>query len=291
LALTLSSGTVVNRSYRIERLLGRGAFGAVYLASHRFLGPQALKALPLLPDVSLDDLLKEARLLVDLVHPHVIRIYDADFYESDSDSFAYITMQVSTKGTLADLLNRVTKLPLTVAIDIAIQVAEALEFGHKQALPLLHRDVKTSNVLLFDEEGRTVKVKLADYGLATNLDAEVRLAKSGGTIAYAPPEMAWGIADERTDVYGLGVVLYRMVTGIHPFPLTTPEQLSVTRDFVQALSLGRRSILPASRSLMSRNDELDEVLAKALAFDMFDRFRSATDFRVALERLRESMNC
>jgi len=125
-------------------------------------------------------------------------------------------------------------------------------------------------------------VKLGDYGLATRLDPVTRLSRSGGTLAFAPPEMAWGAVDERADVYSLGVTLYRAMCGLHPFPLLSRDVVSATSEFHQTLSRGRRNISPVSRLLMRDVGAVDTVLLKAMAFDPFERYRNAVEFGVAL---------
>lgn len=282
----LKPGDSVNNTYSVERHLGSGAFAEVYLVSHRFLGRQALKAFRLGSVVTALDVLREARVLVDLTHPQIVRVYDANVSEGASIPFAYLTMESSTQGTLADLLAARTQLPLEMAVSFALEITEALAFTHGMVSPLIHRDVKPSNVLLFGN-GSALSAKLADYGLAATIDSETRLSRSAGTIAFAPPEMAWGFADERTDVYSVGVTLYRMLTGIHPFPLRTPDDLARSREFAQALSHGRKSILPPSRLLMHKMDTLDDVVMKALAFEMFDRFRNAGELHKALMLVKE----
>jgi serine/threonine protein kinase len=97
--------------------------------------------------------------------------------------------------------------------------------------------------------------------------------------------MAWGIADERGDIYSLGVTLYRALTGIHPFPLTSPEELSASRQFAYVLTNGRKSIMPPSRMLLGRPTGLDEVIMKCLEFDMFSRFRNGSELLAAMSDL------
>lgn len=283
----LKPGDCINQAYTVESLLGAGAFAQVYLVKHRFLGKQALKAIPVGEGTTPEVLLKEARLLVDLSHPHIVRAYDANVCEIGGKPFVFITMQWSPKGTLSDLLRQTTRLPLTTTLQLGVQITSALAYTHLMAPPLLHRDIKPTNILVF-YDGDSLSAKVTDYGLAATIDPETRLCHSGGTLAFAPPEMAWGIADERSDVYSIGVSLYRAVTGIHPFPLVSTESVSATREFQRALSEGRRSIVPPSRLLMRQLDDLDEVIMKSLSPDMFLRYRNAREFHAALSKLQAS---
>lgn len=281
---SLQPGARINLTYTVDAFVGAGAFASVYAVRHRFLGRQALKMFLAQPDVDVEAMLGEARLLVDLTHPNIVRVYDANVCEDYDSPFAFMTMELSEHGTLSSWLGRETRLPRAAVLEIGLQISSALATTHSMAAPLLHKDVKPSNILVFRER-ESLLVKVSDFGLAASLDPETRLCRSGGTLAFAPPEMAWGVADERTDVYSLGVTLYRALTGIHPFPLTSPEEVSATREFAHALTRGRKSVTPPSRVLLSRPDELDGVIMKALAFDMFDRYRNAAELKDALSCL------
>jgi serine/threonine-protein kinase len=239
------------------------------------------------PQVSspVDVSLQEARLLVDLSHPHIVRVYDANICDETEEPFAFVTMELARHGTLAALLAEKTRVPESLALRVGLQLASALAHTHSMNPPLIHRDVKPSNVLLFDPDESSAVFKLSDYGLASALDPETRLSSSGGTVAFAPPEMAWGVVDERGDVYGLGVTLYRVLTGVHPFPLTSPEELSVTRQFRHAMTRGRRGIAHPSRMLMRPGTQFDDVIMKCLEFDMFARFNNAAELLAELERV------
>lgn len=199
------------------------------------------------------------------------------------------TMERSPNGTLADLLRSVTRLPIIKAVEASLQIAAAL--SHTQSLrpPVVHRDVKPTNVLVFSDD-EVLTTKLADYGLAAAIEPETRLCRSGGALAFAAPEMVWGIGDERTDVYRLGVTLYRMLTGVHPYPIESNENVSATREFAAALSRGRRAIVPPSRYLMQRAYDLDDVVMKALEFDMFSRFRNAREFYAGLNEIKQRLD-
>lgn len=281
----LAPGDTVRNTYAIERFLGAGAFSEVYLVSHRYLGPQALKAFrPSASEFDPEALLSEARTLVDLTHPNIVRLYDANVDSIRGITFAFVTMEWCWGGTLADRLKSELRLQIAEAVQIGIEVCAGLGHTHSMEPPLLHLDVKPANLLLFGEtaDGRT---KLADYGLASRLDPVTRLSRSGGTLAFGAPEMAWGILDERADVYSLGVTLYRALCGIHPFPLLSPETVSATSEFRRVLSRGRRDIKPPSKLLLLEVPQLDEVLLKAMAYDPFDRYRNANEFGAALEQL------
>ena len=285
----MAIGDIVRHTYTIERLLGTGAFAEVYLVSHRYLGQQALKVFrPEAGRLDVEELLVEARTLVDLTHPNIVRLYDSNVGSVEDVPFAFVTMEWCLGGTLADRLKSEMRLQIAEAIQLGIQVCAGLAHTHSMDPPLLHLDVKPANLLLFGSD-RELKVKLGDYGLASRLDPITRLTQSGGTLAFAAPEMAWGVLDERADVYSLGVTLYRAVCGIHPFPLLPPEAVSATSEFRSILSSGRKEIRLPSAMLLLDVPLLDEVLLRAMAYDPFDRYRNAAEFGVALQKLASSL--
>ncbi len=285
----LAPGDTVRGTYTVERFLGSGAFAEVYLVSHRYLGRQALKAFrPLTGELDLEELLSEARTLVDLTHPNIVRLYDANVDCLRGITFAFVTMEWSPGGTLADRLETVTRLPVIETVQIGIQVCAGLACTHSMDPPLLHLDVKPANILLF-RQGAKPQAKLADYGLASRLDPVTRLSRSGGTLAFAAPEMAWGVLDERGDVYSLGVTLYRAACGIHPFPLLSPDAVSATSEFQTMVGRSRKDIKPPSKLLLRHIPQLDEVLLTAMAFDPFKRYRNANEFGAALKELLSSL--
>jgi len=285
----LAPGDTVRDTYTVERFLGAGAFAEVYLVSHRYLGLQAIKAFrPAAGKLDLENLLGEARTLIDLTHPNIVRLYDANVGDIRGIDFAFVTMEWCSAGTLADRLKSEMRLPVAKAIEIGMQVCAGLGHSHSLDPPLLHLDVKPANLLLFG--GTDEKIKLGDYGLASRLDPVTRLSRSGGTLAFAAPEMAWGVLDERADVYSLGVTLYRAICGIHPFPLLSPDAVSATSEFRRVLSQGRKDIKPPSKLLMIDLPQLDEVLLKAMAYDPFNRYRNANEFGAALQKLQSQPN-
>lgn len=286
----LAPGDTVRDTYTVKRFLGAGAFAEVYLVSHRYLGLQALKAFrPSKGEIDFGDLLGEARTLVDLTHPNIVRLYDANVDNIHGVEFAFVAMEWCSTGTLADRLKSEVKLQIAQTVEFGIQVCAGLGHAHSLVPPLLHLDVKPANLLLFGKSPDEM-IKLADYGLASRLDPVTRLSRSGGTLAFAAPEMAWGALDERADVYSLGVTLYRAVCGIHPFPLLSSEAVSATSEFRMVLTRGRKDIKPPSKLLLLEVSQLDEVLLRAMAYDPFDRYRNANEFGDALKRVPSSFH-
>src|SRR6476661_10879262 len=213
MSLELPIGSVLS-GYRIERELGRGATGTVYLARDEHLDrPVALKVLP--ADLSRDEhfrarFLRESRVAATLEHASIVPIYGA----GEADGLLYLAMRYVPGGDLRELIERVGRLEPERAIALLGQIAEALDAAHAQGL--VHRDVKPANILLADD-----RAYLSDFGLAKHAATVSSLSRDSafsGTIDYiAPEQIQGGEVDGRCDVYALGCVLFEWLTGRPPF--------------------------------------------------------------------------
>jgi serine/threonine protein kinase len=209
----------------LQRKLGEGGMGAVYLAQHAGLNKAvAIKILPAQlaenPDF-IARFLREARLAARLDHPNVVQVYDV----GQADGLYYISMQYVEGRGLDILLKERGKLAPNEALSVAKRVAAALEAARK--LGIVHRDIKPANILV-SKDGL---VKVADFGLAKEREAKGTISEPGqivGTPQYMAPEQAEGKAvDHRTDLYALGATLYHMVSGRKPFDGPTPIAIVV----------------------------------------------------------------
>jgi adenylate cyclase len=203
---SLPPGAVVGR-FEVVRELGRGGFGVVYEARDRDLGRQvALKVVrPGRAAADEGKVAREAEAIARLAHPNLITLYDV----GRSEGGPYLVLELLRGKTLQE---RVDDGPLTTqeAVHVGTEVARGLAYAHAEGV--VHRDLKPSNVFLTSRG----QVKILDFGMA---HAFGRRRISGGTPAYMAPEQ-WedNPEDERTDVFALGVMLYRMLSGEHPFP-------------------------------------------------------------------------
>ncbi|WP_156690598.1 serine/threonine-protein kinase, partial [Mycobacterium sp. Marseille-P9652] len=267
--MPLPPGTILAR-YRIERVLGSGGMGTVYLARHPSLPrSDALKVLS--AELSQDPqfrarFIREADLAATLNHPNIVTVYDRGEAE---DGQLWIAMQYVDGSDANSELAQAEMTPARAA-HIITEVAKALDYAHRRGV--MHRDVKPANFLLSGLAGDQERVLLADFGIARALDEATRLTASGSfvtTVAYAAPEtLHGGPIDHRADVYSLGCALFRLLTG------RTPYGRFDTMSAIMAAHLFQ----PVPRATDVKADlppAVDEVIARALAKDPADRYPSA----------------
>ncbi|MDR1426407.1 MAG: protein kinase, partial [Bifidobacteriaceae bacterium] len=214
-------GQVIDGRYEVVSRIARGGMAGVYLARDlRLERDVALKILhPHLADSPdfVERFRREARSAAKLVHPGIVGIYDQGTFQEAP----YLVMEYVNGPTLRTILATRGAPPLGKALDLMANVLDALGAAHRSGI--VHRDVKPENVLI----GPDSQVKVADFGLARAV-TEVTAASSGvvlGTVAYLSPELVGrGVADERTDIYSAGVMLYELLTGSQPFTGDAPIQ-------------------------------------------------------------------
>ncbi|MCA1625910.1 MAG: protein kinase [Acidobacteria bacterium] len=257
-------------SYKLQILLGRGGMGAVFLAVDTRLGRSvALKILP--PTIAENSEIvlrfrQEAKAASAISHPNIAHIYEFGIYEG----MYFLAMEYVPGKTLRDLLKE-KQIDLRGALDIAIQVADALKAAHQEHIT--HRDIKPENIIL-TKDGL---VKVLDFGLA-KLGVERRVSETSslettpgtiiGTTAYMSPEQIRGNQiDERTDLWSLGILIYELVTGERPFTGNTRS------DIQAAILLQEPLLLPFSEEL----PDLNRIVHKALAKDVAARYQSAKE--------------
>jgi len=269
--------------YTIERLLGTGGMGEVYLAQHpRLPRREALKILP--TSVSADPQYRrrferEADIAASLWHSHIVEVHDRGEY----DGQLWIAMAFVDGTDAAQLVRQRYPygMPPEDVFEIVSAIADALDYAHERNL--LHRDVKPANILITDPHSGERRILLADFGIARdsdNIDGLTATNVTVGSVAYAAPEQLTGQAlDGRADQYALACTAFHLLTGKPPFEHSNP-----------AVVIGNHlsSSPPHLGSLRARLGPLDSVLAKAMAKDPADRFPTCREFASAFgDRVHE----
>jgi len=259
--------------YRIERALGAGGMATVYLAQDlKHDRKVALKVLKpeLAAVLGAERFVQEIKTTASLQHPHILPLFDS----GEADGFLYYVMPFIEGETLRDKLNRETQLSIDEAVGMVCDVADALDYAHRQGV--IHRDIKPENILLHD--GRPV---VADFGIALAVSAAAggRMTETGlslGTPHYMSPEQATAEKDltNRSDIYSLGAVLHEMLTGDPPHTGASAQQIimKIVTEEVPPVTKARKSVPP----------HVAAAVATALEKLPADRFGSAEAFAKAL---------
>ncbi|MGW0636866.1 protein kinase domain-containing protein [Nocardia salmonicida] len=261
--------------YRLERVLGQGGMGTVYLAEHPRL-PRSVALKLLNREFSADQELqrrfeREADVVAQLDHPSIVGVYD----RGRDEGYLWIAMQF-IRGTDAATWDSRAHEPGVTARLIG-ETASALDYANQHGV--LHRDVKPGNILIADaEHGREIRAVLTDFGIARVTTANTQLTATGtftATLAYASPEQLSGeIVDHRSDQYSLACTLFAMYAGHPPYTATNPGQVVAGHlsHPVPRLTTVRTDLPPA----------VDGVIARAMAKRRDERFGSATEFTDAI---------
>ena len=266
--------------YPIVRELGHGATSRVYLGRDPFADRDvAIKVMHKDPDT--DPLtrnrfdrvfLNEASLVGKLIHPNIIAIYDADV----NIEFSYIAMEYVDGRTLEPYCQVADLLPLERVVEISFKCGLALDFANRSGI--IHRDIKPANILV----GQNGEIKITDFGVALQHDVEMTQLEGVGSPLYMSPEQAQDHAlTHQADIYSLGVVMYRMLTGKTPFSASNSTSLlyQVINMAPPAPSVHRAG-LPA---------DLDRIVLKALAKNLDERYQTWEEFCADLARTNRSL--
>jgi serine/threonine protein kinase len=253
--------------YRIGPQLGRGGMGVVYKAHHlRLDRAAAVKVLtPALAgnEEFRERFISESQMAATLQHPNVITVYDA----GDADGLLYLAMQFVAGTDLRRLLEMEGPLEPARALNVLAQVAGALDAAHAHGL--VHRDVKPANVLVDMD-----RAYLGDFGLTKRFDATGGLTGVGqiiGTVDYLAPEQVESAkVDGRTDLYALGCVVYECLAGRPPHKKDS--------DIAVLFAHVREEPAPLSSLVADFPESVDDVMCKALAKDLDDRYSSCREF-------------
>jgi serine/threonine protein kinase len=275
--------------YRLEAKLGSGGMGVVFRATDLTMKRAvAVKLIRGVDGVALDEevagrFLREAKNTARVQHENIIEVYDLG--RSDQGDMFFV-MELLEGESLSTKIRRDGKMPPAVAVHIARQMCAALHVAH--AAGIIHRDLKPANVMLIERGGQTDYVKVLDFGVAKSYtpDQQTQLTHTGmlvGTVEYMAPEQIMGrVVDGRTDIYSLGIVMYRMLTGKAPF-----------RDGgVPALIHAHLNVFPKPMTDTAPElpGALDRVILRCLAKQPEQRYESMEELSRALASALEPEN-
>ena len=275
-------GSVIDGTYTIEAMIGRGGMGEVFLASHNRLAGKKVAIKMLHAELGSDDVLtrfkREADIASQLDHPNIVKVEDYKFLP---DGTPYIVYEYLQGESLAQRLKEVGALPVDQTLSILRQVGSALAAAHRAGV--VHRDLKPQNIFLCPSEvdGRATELaKVLDFGISKMRGSQtVKTQESSllGTPQYMAPEQATGqhsIVDERTDIFALGAIVYEMLAGHPAFSGASIPEVVFKVVYEQPVPLATQvTTLPAT---------IAAAVAKAMEKAAGDRYASVPEFIEAL---------
>lgn len=282
---SIREGMIIDRRYRVEKVLGQGGMGMVLKGTQLALSrPVAIKLM--LPNVlgSADSFLRferEAKVLAQLSHPHIVQVIDNGVF----GDHAYLVMEYLEGKDLAAVLDERIVLPIGEAVQYLLQTCDAVHEAHEQGI--IHRDLKPANMFLTKGRSGSARIKVLDFGLAkpaineANAGSSMQLTQTGysamGTPMYMPPEQMGQFKhlDRRSDIWSLGVILYQLITGRFPF-----EALNI--QFLTAAILRDKPTAP-SVYLPDIPPELEQIILRCLEKDPLMRFATVAELETALQ--------
>ena len=274
-------GTIVAGRYTVTQMIGSGGMGCVYqafdAANQRDVALKVLKNDRIGSSHNVQRFMQEARVLSMLQHPNVVHLID---FGQDENGVLYLAMELLTGTDLADYLSERRPLQWDEVSEIALQLVRGLQIAHQRGI--VHRDLKPENVYLVPgRPGGPHQVKLLDFGIAKVLsEQQSKLTTDGsvfGTARYMSPEQASGEpVDARSDIYGVGILLYEMLTGNPPF--TGDDFMRVAHQHVSEQPRPLSHAAPEQIFLPN----VEDLVMRALAKGKHERYGSMADFEAAI---------
>jgi eukaryotic-like serine/threonine-protein kinase len=272
-------GTLLLNRYELLEKIGEGGMGIVYKAKchllNRFVAVKILKA-----ELSGDEdfvarFKREATSAASLSHPNIVNVHDV----GEENHINFIVMEYVNGQTLKQIIKKNIRLSDKKTLEIALQIAKALECAHKNNI--IHRDIKPDNILITEDN----IVKVTDFGIAKVADAGTITDSNKiiGSVHYFSPEQAKSsIVGFRTDIYSLGVVMYEMVTGRVPFD--ADNSISVAVMHIQ------ETVIPPNEIVNDLPENINQAILKALEKEPINRYQTASEMVEALNKIKENLD-
>jgi len=286
-------GSLLGERYQLLRLIGQGGMGAVYLATHVIIGKQiAVKVLS--PDYSrnpadVQRFLGEARAASLIRHDHVVDIADFGYAPQGQ---AYLVMEYLEGEDLAHTLQRDVRMPWFRVSNLIMQIGSALAAAHAKGI--VHRDMKPENCFRVKRDGDEDFIKVLDFGIAKIVDdrfqkGEHSLTIEGGIIGtpeYIAPELCRGLkADKRVDIYALGIIMYRMLTGVVPFRTDTDNYMAVLSQHLTDPPRPMQEQAPEANI----PPKIEQIVMRALEKDPDRRYQTVEELIAALREAQMTL--
>ena len=272
-------GTLLLNRYELLEKIGEGGMGTVYKAKchllNRFVAVKILKA-----ELSNDEdfvarFKREATSIARLSHPNIVNVHDV----GTENNINFIVMEYINGKTLKQIIKENGRLSSEKTLDIAFQIAKALECAHKNNI--IHRDIKPDNIMITEDN----MVKVMDFGIAKVADSRTVTNSNNimGTVRYFSPEQAKGsFVDCRTDIYSLGIVMYEMVTGQVPY--NAESSISIAMMHIQ------EPVIPPKEIITDIPENINQVILKSMQKEPIKRYQTAREMADILKTIKEYPN-
>lgn len=274
-------GKTIDGKYLIQSPLGEGGMAVVYRANHiqmeRTVVIKVMQGWLLSNRNSVERFERECKLTAKLNHPNIVSVYDVGTINGKEP---YLVMEFIDGESLADKIDKNGALPYTTTANIIIQICRGLQEAHSNGI--IHRDLKPDNVLLQHKSDRPDWVKIVDFGISNLVQGSKRLTKTGrmvGTPEYiAPEQLKDRPIDIRTDLYGIGVMMFEMLTGHVPFDGESAEAILMKHLLEDAPPMSEvKPDLP-------QPNLFQPIVDKLMRKDPDERYQTATELRLDVER-------
>jgi serine/threonine protein kinase len=266
--------------YKILGVIGEGGMGIVYRAVDPNMAREVAIKMPHGDKELLEQFQREVRATASFQHKNIVTIHTVDEFEG----FPYMVMEYLDGQSMAEAISSGRALTLHDKLSLAIQVCDGLQYAHE--LGFIHRDIKPANVYILKDrfKDRDLVAKILDFGIArATVDSSItRTGQVRGSVSYMSPEQISGKkVDSRTDIYSTGVLLFQFIAGEVPYKSSDPNAtfLKILNDPVPSLTAYVKDC-PAA---------LEEIVRRAMAKDLDERYQTAEEFGYELSRLLETI--